>query len=214
MGWICAFCETENDNSEKECIVCGKLKSETDAKKAADLAFKRKKEEEEKLKEEARKKEEAKRLAEEEREAKERAISITSMSYMGGTYAGMVVKGVPHGKGNFYKRSDDPSTYFKYEGDWVNGVIEGKGTVTWATGEKYEGNWKAGKREGYGKYYYKTGERYEGYFKNGDCHGDGIYYYSYSDAQDRKKLEGHWVDGELEGKATLWFWDNSRSVRK
>ena len=82
MGWICAFCETENDNSEKECIVCGKLKSETDAKKAADLAFKRKKEEEEKLKEEARKKEEAKRLAEEEREAKERAISITSMSSM------------------------------------------------------------------------------------------------------------------------------------
>ena len=212
MGWICAFCDSENDDSEKECLVCNHLKSETDAQRAADLAFKRKKEEEEKRKEEARRKEEAKRLAEEKKAASENATTITSMSYMGGTYVGMVLRGVPHGTGNFYKKSGDPSELFVYRGDWVNGAFEGKGTIEWTDGTKYEGEWKAGKREGYGIYHFKNGDRYEGYFKNGVFHGNGIYYYSYSDAKNRKKLEGHWVDDKLEGKTTLWFWDNSKSV--
>lgn len=39
-----------------------------------------------------------------------------------------------------------------YEGEWVDGVAEGQGTMTWEDGSHYEGEWKDGTRNGQGTY--------------------------------------------------------------
>lgn len=40
----------------------------------------------------------------------------------------------------------------RYEGEWVDGVICGAGTLVYADGDRYMGNWLDGKMHGGGKY--------------------------------------------------------------
>lgn len=54
----------------------------------------------------------------------------------------------------------------KYEGDIVNGKMEGHGVMTWENGDKYEGEWVDDKRNGDGTYYYKDGRIQSGYCKD------------------------------------------------
>ena len=55
---------------------------------------------------------------------------------------------------------------WRYIGQVVNGLREGKGIYYWNNGDRYEGEWKNGKMEGKGIYYYNNepwkGDRYEG----------------------------------------------------
>ena len=37
-----------------------------------------------------------------------------------------------------------------YEGDVVDGLPDGRGTMVWRTGDKYEGCWKKDSKEGFG----------------------------------------------------------------
>ena len=39
-----------------------------------------------------------------------------------------------------------------YEGEWVDGSIDGYGTLRYADGDSYTGNWKHGKMHGEGRY--------------------------------------------------------------
>lgn len=39
----------------------------------------------------------------------------------------------------------------KYEGEWVEGQMDGEGTKHYTGGERYIGHWKSGKRDGKGK---------------------------------------------------------------
>ncbi len=50
----------------------------------------------------------------------------------------------------------------QYEGEFVNGLPEGKGTMKWPDGERYEGQWKNGQRNGYGVDYMGIGMRDNG----------------------------------------------------
>jgi len=52
------------------------------------------------------------------------------------------------GHGTFMSENGD-----KYEGDFVNGIKNGTGTLRLHTGEIYEGKWKDGKRHGKGTSY-------------------------------------------------------------
>ncbi len=61
-----------------------------------------------------------------------------------GTYIGDCKKGLAHGKG--VSQGQD-----RYDGQFVKGVPEGKGTYTWEGGSFYEGQWKNGMRDGKGK---------------------------------------------------------------
>jgi len=69
-----------------------------------------------------------------------------------GTYAGDCKKGLAHGKG----KATGTDTY---EGRFVKGYPEGKGTYTWSTGEVYQGEWKKGLREGEGTYRFSNNGR-------------------------------------------------------
>jgi hypothetical protein len=39
----------------------------------------------------------------------------------------------------------------RYDGDFIEGIMEGKGTYYYANGDKYEGDWGKNKKHGQGK---------------------------------------------------------------
>ena len=86
-------------------------------------------------------------------------------------YIGQVVNGLPEGKGIEYYNNGD-----RYEGDHRNGKKEGKGIYFFNDGERYEGDFRNGKQDGKGITYFHSGDRYEGDFRNGKQEGKGIYY--------------------------------------
>ena len=65
---------------------------------------------------------------------------------------------------------------WRYVGQVVNGLREGKGIEYSNVGDRYEGDFRNDKREGKGIYYFKSGDRYEGDYRNNKPEGKGIYY--------------------------------------
>ena len=55
---------------------------------------------------------------------------------------------------------------WRYVGQVVNGLREGKGIEYYNDGDRYEGNWKNDKKEGKGIYYYNDGSRKMGDYLN------------------------------------------------
>jgi hypothetical protein len=51
-------------------------------------------------------------------------------------------------------------------GEWRNGMEDGGGAYTWATGQKYEGRWREGKRDGWDVQTHVGGDRYVGFRQN------------------------------------------------
>ncbi|CAF1103641.1 unnamed protein product [Didymodactylos carnosus] len=49
----------------------------------------------------------------------------------------------------------------RYDGNWVNGCRESRGTHTFRSGEWYEGEFHRDKYNGHGTYYYPSGNRYD-----------------------------------------------------
>lgn len=60
-----------------------------------------------------------------------------------------------------------------YEGEWVNGKFQGKGTYIWKYGQKYQGEYFEGLRHGDGDFYDLQGKHYTGYWKKGVRDGYG-----------------------------------------
>jgi hypothetical protein len=52
----------------------------------------------------------------------------------------------------------------KYEGEWVDGKMQGRGVYFYGDGSVYDGMWVAGKMQGKGVFCYPNGNRYEGEF--------------------------------------------------
>jgi len=69
------------------------------------------------------------------------------------------------------------------------------GTYYYNDGNRYEGEWKDGIKNGKGTYYFKSGDRYEGEWKDGIKNGKGTYYYN-----DGNRYEGEWKDNKFNGK--------------
>ena len=86
----------------------------------------------------------------------------------------------------------------KYEGDFKNDKIDGKGILYYNNGNKYEGNWKNDKKEGKGILYYNNGNKYEGNWKNDKKEGKGIFNFNNGD-----RYEGDFKDDKREGKGIL-----------
>lgn len=75
-----------------------------------------------------------------------------------GTYEGDCKKGVAHGIG--MAQGID-----RYEGEFKNGLPEGKGIYRWADGTFFDGYWKKGFREGAGRMIYSADSVITGYWK-------------------------------------------------
>ncbi len=107
----------------------------------------------------------------------------------------------PNGTGTFVL-DDDAGTY---EGEWVDGVAEGQGTITWDSGSHYEGEWKDGMRNGQGTYTSTEGDGYvyEGEFKNNERSGNGTM--TWEDSRDGSSCvyEGEFKNDEYSGKGVL-----------
>lgn len=74
----------------------------------------------------------------------------------------------------FYGAEVDPKTLQsvaveKYEGDWVDGKMHGRGTYYYSDGSVYDGSWVEGKMEGKGVFLYPNGNKYEGEYYVSCC---------------------------------------------
>ena len=96
---------------------------------------------------------------------------------------------------------------WRYVGQIVNGLREGKGIEYYNDGNRYEGDFRNDKREGKGIFYYNNGDRYEGDFKNGNMEGKGIFYFN-----NGERYEGDWKNNNMEGKAIFYFKNGDRSM--
>merc|ERR1711936_1469283 len=125
--------------------------------------------------------------------------------YEEGSYEGEVNEAkVPEGAGVFSYRGDDDHGRMTYDGDWKNKAAHGYGVMKWQNGDRYEGDWVEGLRQGKGKYTCKAsggkydwnnGDWYEGQWKSGLRHGHGLYVWK----EKNEKYEGSWVEGVKDG---------------
>jgi hypothetical protein len=91
-----------------------------------------------------------------------------------------------------------------FEGNFIAGVRQGKGRITFFNGDVYDGQWQDDKRWGYGVYVYgagssSKGDRYEGEWVADNMHGMGTYRWSIGDS-----YSGPWREGQQTGGATGW----------
>ena len=64
---------------------------------------------------------------------------------------------------------------WRYVGQVVNGLREGKGIFYRKNGDRYEGDWRNDKKEGKGIYYYNNGDREMGDYYNDEPIGKHAY---------------------------------------
>lgn len=76
-----------------------------------------------------------------------------------------------------------------YEGEFKNGLPEGKGTYRWPDGASYVGDFSKGNLEGKGIYRFSDGSNYEGDFLNNKRHGYG----TLKDKTGQVVYQGEWV---------------------
>ena len=65
-----------------------------------------------------------------------------------------------------YSSSPDSNTSVqeRYDGEWVEGKMQGRGTYHYSDGSVYDGMWMSGKMQGKGVFLYPNGNKYEGEF--------------------------------------------------
>lgn len=89
-----------------------------------------------------------------------------------------------------------------YEGNVVNGLLEGQGKVSWDDGTIYVGNFVDGVCSGKGKVTWKDGSYYEGEYIDGLRNGSGTYVWA-----NGNKYTGNWVNNKREGQGTMTYSD-------
>eukprot|EP00164_Ancoracysta_twista_P011884 GFYU01018491.1.p1 GENE.GFYU01018491.1~~GFYU01018491.1.p1 ORF type:complete len:291 (-),score=49.35 GFYU01018491.1:29-901(-) len=104
------------------------------------------------------------------------------------TLKGTFDKSTIHGYGTY----DGPLG--KYEGQWIQGTIQGYGIMRWKRGDTYKGEWVAGKMQGVGSYKCENGDVIEGCWNKGKLDGPAVYQYASGDF-----YVGQFVDGRREG---------------
>ncbi len=140
----------------------------------------------------------------------EKINDSSKKKYEDGEYIGEFKKGLRDGKGIFYYARNNENDRGIYEGDWKNDRIDGKGKMTWSTGEIYEGDWKNDMKEGLGiQYNINNSKEYEGSYKNGLFEGKGVYYYD-----DGNRYEGDWKNNKRDGDGIMYYQNGGKSMGK
>ena len=116
----------------------------------------------------------------------------------------------PNGTGTFVMEEAAGT----YEGEWVDGVTEGQGTIVWDSGDHYEGEWKDGMRNGQGTYTSTKGDGYvyEGEFQNNERSGKGTMTWETGEGVVYV-YEGEFQNNERSGKGTMtWGKDGETTI--
>jgi hypothetical protein len=116
----------------------------------------------------------------------------------GEIFCGQFAYGKMTGRGE-YQRMDGS----KYEGEFSEGIPHGKGKEKMSDGSTFEGIYFGGMRKK-GKIIWKDGSNYDGFFENDKFNGYGKYNWA-----NKRKYEGGWKDGKMNGKGILIFSDGS-----
>jgi hypothetical protein len=94
-----------------------------------------------------------------------------------------------------------------YEGEFLDGVINGNGTYNWADKQTYTGDWVMGKMHGTGTYKWPNGGEYSGSYENNIKHGNGVWKFT-----DGKIFEGPISNGVPHGIGHLKFKERLKEV--
>jgi hypothetical protein len=102
-----------------------------------------------------------------------------------------------------------PNNTMVYEGEWVQGVIQGYGRIKWASGNIYEGEFKFNKINGNGYLvWYDSLEKYIGQWTDSLQNGIGIHLW-YEDKGAMKYLRnryvGEWRNGFRHGYGVFYY---------
>lgn len=109
-------------------------------------------------------------------------------------YTGSTLGGTRHGSGKCTFRNKG----FAYDGEWKDGLMEGRGTLTLAGVFSYTGDFRRNQISGMGvKRLLAGGAVYEGSFVDGEPHGTAVY----TDADSR--YDGDFVRGRRHGFGVL-----------
>jgi hypothetical protein len=109
-------------------------------------------------------------------------LNLHHIGQKSGIYSGKMKDDLPNGKGSFETQNKYGTTVI-YEGEWVNGQLEGQGTIIWTGDEamSLEGNFVDSDIVK-GKEFYDGVMVYDGEWKNLTYHGHGTFYNSSGDA--------------------------------
>lgn len=159
-------------------------------------------------------------LSQENSEARRMQAAEDGLEYLdlgaGEMYIGQLnAERTPHGEGIEIREN------FIYEGEFVNGVRQGHGSVI-VSGDTYEGNFENGVAHGFGrmvlndgriflgefnrgepvrgKIRWPNGDRYEGPISNFERHGRGKMYF-----HEGSSFSGTFVAGVAQGRGTILF---------
>jgi len=83
----------------------------------------------------------------------------------------------------------------RYEGEWVDDMMTGRGFMVWADGRRYDGEWFENRCNGRGVLTYKDGRRYEGEYKLDKMHGRGVYIWA-----EGARYEGEYKEDKKNGR--------------
>jgi hypothetical protein len=111
----------------------------------------------------------------------------------GDEYDGEFLAGLMHGKGKFISAYSGT-----YNGDYVRGRMEGRGVLTYPDGSRYEGEFAGNQFHGKGKLAYPRGDIYQGDFEKNKMHGSGNWVFA-----DKSIYVGQVIDGVIQGKGEL-----------
>lgn len=129
----------------------------------------------------------------------------TATFLTGEVYTGQWKNGLRHGKGILIIPSDYGNYNDKYEGYWKDDKQHGKGFLR-ITPEEFNGTWVNGELNGKGSYLHFDGTKYVGTFKNGKFDGKGILLTPLDDAIPSRrflKYEGEFKEGLYHGMGVL-----------
>jgi len=120
----------------------------------------------------------------------------------GNTYEGEWKDDEKNGQGKFYYYSQGYSQGLTYVGGWKNDKREGYGTLTWDDGFiNYQGEFKNGVPDGRGITYDMGNKVYDGEWKNGKKDGKGTFI-SRTEV-GTTTYSGDWVNDKSEGQGTM-----------
>lgn len=101
----------------------------------------------------------------------------------------------------WHKVQIQPGVY--YDGEILEGRIEGKGIMIWADSSSYSGMWRTNMRHGKGTMKWKNGNMYMGKFKNDEM-TKGTFLFANGD-----KYYGGYEDDKFHGKGKILKKDGS-----